>query len=143
MRRRARCHPDSLRERGAGMVGTSAGFLVFLLLLLVAVQILFNLYANTMVTSAAHTAARSVAGHRASDDRCAAVEGANERFVETLGEYGDGGHATLEWTCRHPDAVAVRISATHPTILPARMSGLLGLGHLERTIVVRVEAFVE
>ena len=116
---------------------------MFLLLLLVAVQILFNLYANTMVTSAAHTAARSVAGHSASDDRCAAVEGANERFVETLGEYGDGGHATLEWTCRHPDAVAVRISATHPTILPARMSGLLGLGHLERTIVVRVEAFVE
>lgn len=125
------------------MVGTSAGFLVFLLLLLAAVQILFNLYANTMVTSAAHTAARTVAGYTASADRCASVEAANNRFVEALGDYGDGGHATLEWTCSDPDAVTVRISARHPTILPERMSGLLGLGRLERTIVVRVEAFVE
>lgn len=116
---------------------------MFLLLLMAAVQILFNLYANTMVTSAAHTAARTVAGYTASADRCAAVERASNRFVETLGDYGDGGHATLEWTCSDPDAVTVRISARHPTILPERMSGILGLGRLERTIVVRVEAFVE
>ncbi|MEO0492162.1 MAG: TadE/TadG family type IV pilus assembly protein [Actinomycetota bacterium] len=125
------------------MVGTSAGFLVFLLLLFAAVQILFNLYANTMVTSAAHEAARSVAGHAASGDRCSAVEGATEQFVEALGTYGEEGRATLEWTCSDPASVTVQVTAEHPTILPARMSGLVGLGRLERTIVIRVEGFVE
>lgn len=125
------------------MVGTSAGFLVFLLLLFAAVQILFNLYANTMVTSAAHEAARSVAGYDASGNRCAAVDDANALFIEALGSYGEDGYATLTWNCTDPEVVTVDISANHPTILPARMSGLLGLGQLERTIVVRVEEFVE
>ena len=55
------------------MIGTSAGFLVFSLLMFAAVQILFNLYATSMVTSAAHEAAREVAGYAAAADRCAAV----------------------------------------------------------------------
>ena len=125
------------------MVGTSAGFLVFLLLLFAAVQILFNLYANTMVTSAAHEAARTVAGFDASADRCAAIDDANAVFVEALGTYGEDGYATLDWTCTDPETVTVAITADHPTILPARMAGLLGLGRLERTIVVRVEEFTE
>lgn len=125
------------------MVGTSAGFLVFLLLLFAAVQILFNLYANTMVTSAAHEAARTVAGYDASANRCAAIDDANAIFDEALGSYGDEGYARLTWTCTDPETVTVEIDAVHPTILPARMSGLLGLGRLERTIVVRVEEFVE
>ena len=130
-------------ERGAGMVGLSASFLVFLLLLFAAVQILFNLYANTMVTSAAHEAARTVAGHGGSADRCAAVEHAEDTFVEVLGEYGRDGHATLTWRCDDPDVVRVHVLANHPTVLPASMAGLFDLGRLERTIVVRVEEFRE
>ena len=57
-------NPRAGRERGAGLVGTSAGFLVFMLMMLAAVQILFNLYATSMVTAAAHDAARDVAGIR-------------------------------------------------------------------------------
>ena len=80
--------PDAAGDRGAGMAGTSAGVLVFLLLLFAAVQILFNLYANTMVTSAAHEAARRVAGHTAATDPCAAIDDANALFADALGPSG-------------------------------------------------------
>ncbi len=123
------------------MVGLSAAFLVFLLLMIAAVQILFNLYATSMVTSAAREAATTVAGYNASADRCGATAAADGLFVETLGQYGRAGYAQLEWTCTDPDAVSVRIVANHPTILPPRMAGLLSLGHLDRTIVVRVEGW--
>jgi len=122
------------------MVGTSAGFLVFLLLMFTAVQILFNLYATSMVTSAAHRAAQTVAGFDAGADRCAAVGAAEAHFVEALGDYGEAGHAELLWVCDDPQVVAVRIVARHPTILPPRLVGLVDLGRLDRTITVRVEA---
>lgn len=125
------------------MVGTSAGFLVFLLLLFAAVQILFNLYATSMVTSAAHEAAREVAGHAASPNRCAAIAEAEARFVERLGEYGRDGRAALTWNCADPDVVTVQVVAEHPTVLPARMAGLMDLGRLDRTIVVRIEEYQE
>lgn len=125
--------------RGAAMVGTSAGFVVFLLLLFTAVQILFNLYANSMITAAAYDAATAVAGFDASHDRCGAVAEAEAAFVETLGEYGRGGHASLVWNCTDPEIVSVRVTARHPTILPGRLTGLIDLGRLDRTISVRVE----
>ena len=123
------------------MIGTSAGFLVFVLLLVAAVQILFNLYATSMVTAAAHEAARTVAGFEAVTDRCAAVADAEAGFVEALGDYGSAGHAELRWNCTDPDLVTVQVVAVHPTFLPPRFAGLIELGHLERTIVVRVEGF--
>jgi hypothetical protein len=128
-------------DRGAGLVGTSAGFLVFLLLMLAAVQILFNLYANSMVTAAAHDAARQVAGFDAAADRCAATADAEVRFTEALGDYGDAGYASLTWTCIDPAVVRVQVVADHPTILPPRMAGLISLGHLDRTITIRIEEF--
>jgi hypothetical protein len=126
-------------ERGAGLIGTAAGFLVFLLLMFTAVQILFNLHATSMVTAAAHDAARDVAGFRSSDDRCAATIEAEEDFTEQLGSYGDAGYARLQWTCTDSDTVSVRVIAVHPSILPRRLSGLLSLSELDRTIEVRIE----
>lgn len=128
-------------ERGTTMLGTSAGFVVFLLLMFAAVQILFNLYATSIVTAAAHDAASAVAGLDAADDRCAAAADAEARFVEALGDYGQAGHAELFWDCIDPDIVTVRVVAEHPTFLPAHLAGLVDLGHLDRTIVVRVERF--
>jgi len=126
-------------ERGAGTIGTAAGFLVFLLLMFAAVQILFNLYATSMVTAAAHDAARDVAGFRASDDRCGATIEAQQEFTARLGDYGDAGYARLQWTCTDPDIVRVRVVASHPSILPSRLAGLLSLSELDRTIEVRIE----
>ncbi len=130
---------DRPRDRGAGLVGTSAGFLVFLLLMLTAVQILFNLYATSMVTAAAHDAARDVAGFDASPDRCAATVAAEAAFVEALGDYGTAGHARLDWTCTDPNVVRLRVQADHPSILPSRFAGLFSLTRMDRTIEVRVE----
>ena len=130
---------DRPRDRGAGLIGTSAGFLVFLLLMLAAVQILFNLYATSMVTAAAHDAARDVAGFDASADRCGATVAAEAAFVEALGDYGTDGHARLIWTCNDPDVVRLRVRATHPSILPARFAGLFSLTEMDRTIEIRVE----
>jgi len=121
------------------MIGTSTGFLVFLLLMFAAVQILFNLYATTMVTTAAHQAATRVAGFDASADRCAAVPAAEAAFVDALGRYGREGHATLSWTCADPQRVIVVVTADHPTVLPRAVAGIFGLSHLRKTIQVRAE----
>lgn len=131
----------SRHERGAVLVGTSAGIAVFLVLMLCAVQILFNLYATSMVTAAAHEAGRTVAGFEALTDRCAAAAVAEQQFVEALGDYGAAGHAHLSVSCRDPDLVTVHVVADHPTFLPTRAAGLLALGRVDRTIEVRVEAF--
>ena len=123
------------------MIGTAAGIGVFFVLMLSAVQILFNLYATSMVTAAAHDAARTVAGFEAAADRCAAVAAAERAFIEALGDYGDAGHARLSVSCADPDVVTAHVVADHPTVLPARAAGLLGLGRVDRTIEIRVEAF--
>ena len=135
-----RDRPTRLADRGVGTIGTAAAFLVFLLLMIFAVQILFNLYATSMVTAAAHDAAVDVAGFEAEGDRCGAAIVAEAGFVERLGDYARTGHAELEWTCADPDVIRVRVVASHPTILPPRLAGLLSLSSLDRTIEVRVEA---
>jgi len=135
--------PLTDKERGAGLIGTSAAFLVFMLMMLAAVQILFNLYATSMVTAAAHDAAREVASVDAADasgNRCGAVAAAEAAFTRSLGEYGTAGHATLQWTCDNPDVVRVRVLAEHPTVLPARFAALASLTRLDRTIEIRTEA---
>lgn len=128
------------RQRGAGLVSTSAGLLVFMLLMLAAVQILFNLYATSMVTAAAHDAARQVAGLDAAADRCGAAARAEAEFLRSLGDYGAAGHATLHWTCTDPDVVRLRVVARHPSVLPERLGPLNSLASLDRTIEVRVES---
>ena len=126
---------------GATTIGTSAGFLVFLLMLFAAVHILFSLYASSLVTAATLEAAQMVAGYDEVADRCAAVAEAEAQFLEKLGDYGEAGHATLHWICTDPEDVTVRVTADHPTFLPRRLAGLTDLAHLDRTIVVRVETF--
>lgn len=128
-----------MTDRGVSTIGTALGFAVFLLLMLTAVQVLFNLYATSMVTAAAHDAAREVAGFRSSGSRCAAAVEAEQEFHRDLGAYGRHGRASLEWTCDDPSTVTVRVRATHPSVLPHRLRGLVGLGRLDRAIEVRVE----
>lgn len=128
------------RELGAGLLSTSAGFLVFMLMLLAAVQILFNLYATSIVTGAAHDAARQVAGFDSAANRCAATAVAEAAFLRSLGDYGSAGHASLQWTCNDPNVVKVRVQAQHPSVLPTRLAGLSSLANLDRTIEIRIEA---
>ena len=140
MRSRQPCGRPADRQRGAGLISTSVGFLVFMLMMLAAVQLLFTLYAAWMGTAAAQAAAREVAGFDSDADRCGAVSAAEAAFLRSLGDYGTDGHATLHWTCGNPDVVRVRVVARHPSVLPERFAGLNPLAALDRTIEVRTES---
>lgn len=127
----------NVTQRGAGHVSTWLGFLMFMILMLGAVQILFNLYATSVVTGAAHDAARTVAGY---DNPCSATADAESQMRADLGEYGAKDTIAVEWSCT-ADLVSLRVVADHPTVLPKMLRGLTGLGHMDRTIRVRVERF--
>lgn len=127
-------------SRGAGLFGMAAGLAVFMLMMIAAVQVMFNLYATTVVTSAAFNAARIVAGYDSAAGRCAATAAAEREFWRELGVYRTSGSATLTWDCANTEAVSLEVQARHPTILPASLSGLTGLGRMNRTVEVRVEA---
>ncbi|RMH71475.1 MAG: hypothetical protein D6683_14515 [Actinomyces sp.] len=126
-------------ETGAGLLGTVAGFAVFCVMLLVAVQVLFDLYATTVVTGAAHDAARRVASADAEGRRCAAALVAEREFVAALGGYGRDGRARLRIDCTDPDVVRARVVADHPDLVPSLVGRLTGLGRVDRTLEIRTE----
>ena len=127
-------------SRGGGLLGALGALLVFLILLFAAVQVLFSLHADSMVTSAGFEAARVVAGFDRASERCRAVPAGEQRFREALGRFGAAGSVRLDWTCDDPDEVRLAVAAEYPTVLPPFLRGLTGLGRLDRTIAVRVEA---
>ncbi|HVF73947.1 MAG TPA: hypothetical protein VM938_02765 [Acidimicrobiales bacterium] len=116
-------------EDGTGIIGTVVGVLIFLSLLLFAVQVLVGLYATTVVSAAAYDAAKTVAGADAgADSRAVAVDGARRR----LGRVGE--QASFTWG-EAPDVVVLTVRAPRPQFLP----GGLGLPDVVRTVRVRVE----
>jgi folate-dependent phosphoribosylglycinamide formyltransferase PurN len=121
------------------MIGTTAGMLVFLILLLFAVQTTVALHARSVVTATAYDAAREVAAHSSASSRAAARQRAEQRFTQRLGTYG-AQHVRLEWLdVDDPDVVRVRVVAEHPSLLPAAFGSALGLRITDRRIEVRVE----
>ena len=150
--RTARCHSRSggARTRGAprghgdaggGLIGTIGGVTVFLALLLFAVQLLVNLYAASMVTSAAYEGAREVAGARVDHADPIAMADARDRAEahvrDLLGHAG--AKATFDWSQSTPERVALRVRADAPRFLWPGLRGDLGFDHLDRTVEVRVE----
>lgn len=129
------------RDRGAGLLGTSFGILFFLGFLFFAVQLLFNLYATSVVTSASYDAARRVAtaGHRATQSDMDAAE----TFArDELGTYAS--RVTFTWDVdSDPSVVKLQVVATHPRFLGPSLDSLVGLDEIRRTVVVRVEDFRE
>ena len=124
-------------DTGTGGFGTWFGVIVFLFLLLFSVQTLTNLYANSVVTSEAYAAVRTVAGHEANDDRAAAADSASERFRANLGRAGDDAELVfLDLT--DPDVIRARVTARHRRLLPSLMGAVL-FGEVDRVIEVRVE----
>jgi hypothetical protein len=124
-------------ERGSGVFSSMFGLFVFLLLLLGAVHVSHGLYARSMVTNAAHDAARHVAGYASAANRDEARDIEAERFTERIGLPRDV--ARLEWHPDDPDVVAVRVVAETPSLLPAGLRDIFGIGGTDREIRVRVE----
>lgn len=122
-------------ERGSGPLSAWFGFVVFLGLLLFAVQVLFNLRATSAVTAVAYDAARQVAGADGGPD---AIGPAEARARQALGRYGD--RVTFEWTVSD-EVVALRFHADNPSFLLPAVAGPVSFGEIDRTIRVRVERF--
>ena len=123
-------------ERGGGPISTWIGFCVFLVLLLFAVQVLFNLYAASVVTSVSFDAARRVAG---SDGGPASEAQAEDQARQELGRYA--ARVTFDWTATSDDEVVLHVQAHNPHVLLPVLAGPAALDRLDRTIRVRVERF--
>jgi hypothetical protein len=128
-------------SRGASQLGTIAGFVVFLSFMLLAVQLLLGLFHRSIVTSAAHEAARVVASHDVDQHDPVAVATARargeRRIRQLLGRSGD--ELQLDWTASNADTVVLRVQAASPRVLLPGLQASLGLDRVERTVRVRAE----
>ena len=125
-------------DRGAGLLSTAAGVVVFLVFLLFAVQLLFGLYASSMVTAVANDAALRAAS---ADAPPLAIIEADAR--DSLGEVGST--ATFEWDVDDadgdgaPDTVVLEVVTRPPRFVPPSIGGSIGLDEVRRTVRVRAE----
>ena len=114
--------------------------LVFLVLLLFAVQVLFGLYARSAVTAATYDGARLAAGFESAGDRAEGRRRAEAHVREVLGAYAARPGFDLRWdddpTCR---CVALTVRADNPSFVPPALRRPMGLDHIERTVRVRLE----
>ena len=123
-------------ERGGGPISMWIGFSVFLVMLLFAVQVLFNLYATSVVTAVSYDAARRVAGSDGGADHMAAAEA---QARQALGRYERW--VQFDWNGTTDEEVVLRVHADNPNVLLPVLAGPGALDQLDRTIRVRVERF--
>jgi hypothetical protein len=113
---------------------------VFVILMLFAVQLLVNLYATTTVTAAGLDAARVVAAKEVDHDDAGAVAAARvraeARFRSLMGDAGRD--AELTWV-DDADTVRLHVAVDSPTILPRSLGGGVAFGRIDRTFEVHVE----
>lgn len=132
--------PRSASDRGAGLISTAAGVVVFLMFLLFAVQLLFGLYASSTITAVAHDAAQ-----RAATADAPALSVIEDEARAALGRVGED--ATFVWSTEDADGdgsddtVVLAIIATPPRFVPRSIGDATGFGEVRRTIRVRREEF--
>jgi hypothetical protein len=116
---------------------------VFLAFLLFAVQLTVGLYASTATTSAAFDGARLVAGSRADHDdpeaMAAARRAAEARMRQELGQFGDS--VRFDWSASTAQSIVLRVTGDAPRFLWSGLQHEVGLGHIDRTVTVRVETW--
>lgn len=123
----SRRHRSRHPEAGAGILSASLGLLFFFALLVFAVQVMYNLYATSVITSLALDAARDVAER----DGLSPAE-AEAQFREHIGGdvdfdivvNGESVQASVQWQTR----------SLFPSVSDARAFGVL-----DRTFEVRLE----
>lgn len=115
------------------VVGTLVGFLIFMILLMFAAQVLIHLYATSALTSAATRAAETVA----QATRPTAEVGPAEAAARSqLGRFGST-RTTFDW--REVDAQQVVLKVTGRT--PGMVTFVPGWQTITRTVTVRTERF--
>jgi hypothetical protein len=114
-------------------VGTLVGFLIFMVLMLLAVQTLVHLYATSALTAAANEAVQKVATGGGATSQVPAAEAAARA---SLGSFGTE-RTHFEWVEVDGDQVVLRVTAQSPGFLP--LSG--SLQRISRTVTMRTERF--
>lgn len=143
-RRRARAAPRRAHDdRGVGVFGTSIGFVVFLLFLFFALQVMVGLYATSTLRAtlndAANRAAAGGAKAPADLDRLAAEAEAS------LGEMGRRPSTVIELDMVDEDGdglgdvVVGRARAVPPRFVPPSIGGMIGFEEITAGARVRVE----
>lgn len=137
---------ETLRRRsetGTGLIASLSGLTAFIILLLIAVQVMFDLYARSAITAAAFEAAKQVAGFNIANlppDQLAIAESAAEAQArQTLGHYGNT--ATFTWTITAA-SVALRVQVTNESLVPAGLGRVLGIDAIDRTVRVQPERLI-
>ena len=123
-------------ERGGGPISIWIGFSVFLVMLLFTVQVLFNLYAASVVTAVSYDAARRVAG---SDGGASFTAEAEEQARRALGRYEN--RVTFDWSGSSAEEVVLRVQSDNPNFMLPAFAAPAALDEIDRTIRVRVERF--
>ncbi len=116
------------------------GIAMFLVLLLFAVQVIFSLYARSVVTSVAYEGARTVAGFDSSERRAAATGSVTGEMRSRLGQFGHE-RLNVEWNLSDPDVVVLHVTAEVPTVLPLLVGDSSSLATIDRSFEVRTEEF--
>jgi hypothetical protein len=138
----ARAGNTSRDDRGVGMVPTAAGFLVFLVFLLLAVQVLYGLYATTTVRGALNDAASRAANGVAGESDLARLADDAERSLGPMGE-----RTTILLRLEDddadgvPDVVVGSALANPPRFVPPPLGGVAGLDDIDLSVRVRIERF--
>lgn len=136
--------PARPRERGTGLIATWCGVVVFLALLLFAVQVLYDLWATSVVTAAGAEAVRVVTA--APDDPAGLARAEAQgraRFDEIVGGYAR--RVTLfDWSGSEddPDFVHLEVRAVNPRFFPAAFApSTLPFQQIDRRFRMRKERF--
>lgn len=120
------------RDRGTGLFSSVFGLMFFLIFMLFAVQILWSLYATTVVTAAGYDAGRTAA-------RTGSAAAGEARFRNTVGSYDAAVAISVP---NGEGTVIVTITGENPTLLPDRFAHVLPFTTIERTIEIRNEVYV-
>lgn len=118
-------------ERGTGVVGTAFGATVFIAFLLLATHSLLSLYANSIISSTAWDAARTVAN----TDDPNLIADAEGRAEQRLSGFNN---VVLDIN-KDATGVAVHVQADRPMFLPTALAKSSGLGQLDKTVHARTE----
>ena len=131
-------------DAGVGMVSSVAGFLVFVLFLMLAVQVLYGLYATSTVRATLHDAASRAAS--AGDGRNGSAVDLRRLAAEaeaSLGEMGE--RTTIALRVEDDDGdglgdvVVGDAVAVPPRFVPSSIGGMVGFEQVTASVRVRIE----
>ena len=125
-------------ERGAGLLSSAAGVIVFLVFLMFAVQLLFGLYSSSTITAVANDAAT-----RAASANAPPLDVIEAEARSNLGEVGKA--ASFRWDVDDADGdgtydtVVLEVVARPPRFIPRSLGGSIGVEEVRRVVRVRAE----